>query len=525
MGRFRALLSAMVVFVGACLLFAQGSGKSNQPVKTEKHPAVSGKPKPTVQLVLFDWPFDPNIKLNHERIALFEKQNSDIKVRLVSGLEEIYDKMVIGGKTPDVAIMGYSTIPFYARHGVIMALDKFIARDTANRKAILAIDKLADPAARRKAIMAMDKSIADKDAKRKAIQALEKAVAEGKKFNCASYFNIEKYYDPDKYFPVAMKSVRYRGKFFGLPDSGSPVAIIYNKDLFDRYNTGHPDKPKLEYPCAKWNWEDFRHAAKALTQDCDGDGRTDVFGASIGFHRNRFPIYVWQHGGEVISKDKKRCLMDSPEAIAGIKLMHDILWVDKSAPAASTLIEGIIEPIESVFFMEQRIAMMLTTRYAYSKLLKKGKSLKEFEWDVAPPPKGPAGNVSVYIGCGWMISAKTRHPQEAWRLAKFLVGDKSSEMTMRSGNAISANMTVAKRMLKHPGTAPKHDHIWIDVTNNSRHKDFEFRIGASEPMFDKAMGEIYEIPYGRRKPEQACRNFTRIFNKRLKEIWEKEGGL
>ncbi|MCK4626151.1 MAG: sugar ABC transporter substrate-binding protein, partial [Phycisphaerae bacterium] len=342
-------------------------------------------------------------------------------------------------------------------------------------------------------------------AKRKSVLALDKFIADDKEFSL------------DAYFPATVKGMRYRGKIYALPDHGSPVALFYNKNLFDEYNSKHRDKP-LTYPSGKWTWADFRHAARELTQDRDGDGQIDVYGASISFSLNRFPAYVWQNGGEIISADKKRCLMDSPEAIAGIRWLYEMMWVDKSTLTAYTQIEGASQQTMGRFFLEQHLAMMMTTRWAYADLF--GKT--NFAWDVAPLPKGPVNRATVFIGGGWMISSKTRYPEKAWRLAKFLINEYSSELSMRTGRGVAANRAVVERLVHHPGDPPEHDYIWAEIMADARPKDFDFREMGSYRQ--RALDELNYISQGRRTPEEACRNFTRIYNEGLKVLWKEGGG-
>ncbi len=408
-----------------------------------------------VEITLFDWSSFHYVKLNRERIAIFEKRNPDIKVRLVTGDEGKYLTMVTGGVAPDVAIADHVDIPHYANRKSILPLDKFIAED--------------------------------------------------------------KDFDLDRYFPVTVESMRYKGRIYGLPDNGSPIVLLYNKELFKEYNNKHPDTP-LTYPSDKWTWVDYRHAAKALTQDRNGDGKTDVYGASISFSKNRFPIQVWQNGGEVISADKKRCLMDSSEAIEAIQWLYDIMWVDKSSPTAYTQIEGAGGQMQGLFFAQQHIAMVMDTRYSYTNLI--GKT--NFEWDIAPVPKGPVSGVTLYIGGGWLISSQTHYPEQCWRLVKFLTDELSSEMSMRCGRALASNRAAAEKVVHHPGESPENDHFWIDAINNSRVKDFEFRGMWGD--FSRARDQIQYISQGRRTPEQACRDFTRIYQKGLDRLWEGEGG-
>ena len=443
MWRIVAMLVAVVLLVGIgfCL-------------STCHSEAADGR----VELTLLDWNWPAYTKMNRQRIAIFEKANPDIKVRLVLGTIADPEKllaMISGGVAPDVAYSAYQSMPYFAKRKAILPLDDFIANDRD--------------------------------------------------------FTME------MFFPAAVKAVRYNGKFYSVPDAGSPVAMFYNKNLFDQYNKAHPGQ-HLDYPSEKWTWKEFRHTAKALTADRDGDGRTDVFGTVGQFWSNRFSPYVWQNGGEVISADKRRCMMDSPEAIAAMQWLYDIMWVDKSALTWYTEIAGASQQTMETLFREQHVAMMMSTRYSQEELL--GKT--SFQWDIAPLPRGPVRRATVYVGGQWMISSQTRHPEKAWRLAKFLVSDLSSEMSMRAGRAMAANRAVTERLLKHPGIPPENDHIWVQIMADARPKDFQFIEMGS--YLRKAMDELIYISQGRRKPEEACRNFARIYNEGLKILWEEEGG-
>ncbi len=411
-------------------------------------------------LVLFDSDDPDYNRMNRERIAIFESENPDIKVKLVTGDPGKYLTMVTGNVAPDVAYAAYQSLAYYA--------------------------------------------------KRKAIRSLEKFVEDDKEFNL------------EDFFPAAVKSMRYRGELYGLPDSGSPVALIYNKGMFDRYNAGVPPDQRLTYPSGDWTWADFRHAARVLTRDTDGDGRTDEYGCSISLSYNRYPIYVWQNGGEVINAEKTRSLMDSKAAIEAIRWIYEILWVDKSSPRAGTQIEGAGEQNTGDYFKEERLAMLMSTRWAYLSFW--GKT--NFEWDVAPLPRGPVRNTTIFIGGGWLISKQTRHPEKAWRLAKFLVSEKASEMSMDIGRALAVNRAVAEKMTTDNPNAPPNDHIWVETMAHCRPKDFDIR--EMGRFFRNAVDEISLISQGRtaplRTPEQACRNFTRIFNEGLDILWEEEGG-
>ena len=62
--------------------------------------------------------------------------------------------------------------------------------------------------------------------------------------------------DLDQYFPNAMESVEYEGRYYGLPFCCNNVALIYNKDILEQKKIAVPE-----------NWEQLETAAGSLTEE------------------------------------------------------------------------------------------------------------------------------------------------------------------------------------------------------------------------------------------------------------------
>lgn len=406
------------------------------------------------EVVLYDFGYVRWTNMNRERIKAFEAQNPDLKVRLVTGDYSKLLTMVAGGVAPDVSYVDYVYVPYFAKRGAIVCLDDWLAR-------------------------------------------------EGGDFL-------------DRFFPTTLAGVTYKGSLYGLPDAWSPVLLYYNASLFDEHNAEHPEAP-LTYPNQGWTWDDFRRAAKLLTADLDGDGRTDRFGALVPGSHHRWPIFVWQNGGEVTTADDKLCTMDQPEAIEAIQFLSDLMFVDKSMPSANTQLEGVAEQSMNRWFAEQRIAMIYTTRYYQQDLSEVG----GFEWDVAPLP-GRQNQSTIYIGGTWLMSSQCLNKAAAWRLMQFLTDDTSSQMSMECGRALAANRHTAARLTHHPGIPPEHDSAFVQFSHLARPKNFQY-IDISKACHD-AFQEIDLVRQGIQKPEESCRNYARIMNEALDRLWREKGG-
>src|SRR5690606_12102843 len=60
------------------------------------------------------------------------------------------------------------------------------------------------------------------------------------------------------------------GKVYALPKGFTPIIMLYNKGMFQERGLAFPERG--------WTWDDLIANARALTQDRNGDGITDIYG-------------------------------------------------------------------------------------------------------------------------------------------------------------------------------------------------------------------------------------------------------
>jgi multiple sugar transport system substrate-binding protein len=112
------------------------------------------------------------------------------------------------------------------------------------------------------------------------------------------------------------------GKVYGVPALVDNLALVYNKKLFDTAG--------LAYPTESWTWDDFRAAAKKLTDASRkqygwayvADGSEDTTW--------RWLAMLWQAGGDLVSADGTKAAFDSPAGLKATQLLHDMAVTDKS---------------------------------------------------------------------------------------------------------------------------------------------------------------------------------------------------
>jgi len=120
----------------------------------------------------------------------------------------------------------------------------------------------------------------------------------------------------------ARDAATFEGKVLGVPALIDNLAVVYNKGLFDQAG--------LEYPNDQWTWEDFRAAAKALT-----DPAQKVFGFSYPMDASEDSVWhydplLWQNGGSILTEDDTQAAFNSPEGVEALQVLTGMAVEDRS---------------------------------------------------------------------------------------------------------------------------------------------------------------------------------------------------
>jgi multiple sugar transport system substrate-binding protein len=112
------------------------------------------------------------------------------------------------------------------------------------------------------------------------------------------------------------------GETIGFPSVIDNLTLIYNKKIFDAAH--------VAYPTNDWSWDQFRAAAKQLT-----DPAKQIYGSAYPVDGSedttwRFWPLLWQHGGQILSSDGKKSAFDSPGGVASLTLLQQMALTDKS---------------------------------------------------------------------------------------------------------------------------------------------------------------------------------------------------
>lgn len=112
------------------------------------------------------------------------------------------------------------------------------------------------------------------------------------------------------------------GRTIGFPAIVDNLVLLYNKTVFDAAG--------VDYPTNDWTWDEYRAAAKRLT-----DRGKNVFGAAYSVSGSEdttwhlWPL-LWQRGGEVLSDDQKKAAFNSEAGVGALSFLRDMAVEDKS---------------------------------------------------------------------------------------------------------------------------------------------------------------------------------------------------
>jgi multiple sugar transport system substrate-binding protein len=207
--------------------------------------------------------------------------------------------------------------------------------------------------------------------------------------------------------PVPWKATWYKGQQYALPLDVHPIGLYYNTKLFREagiVDEGGKARPPRNLP-------EFLDAAKRLTKDTNGDGRTDQWGFVYTYQRTNWLTFAGQFGGSILSPDGRKSALESPENLRALRLMHDLISKHKVAPKP----EGVDAWLA---FRQGKVGMAMEGIYMLNSL----EEQKGFPFAGAPAPQlGP--HPAVWGGSHLMCQPKSlsdKQSRAAWKLMRFL---------------------------------------------------------------------------------------------------------
>ncbi len=323
------------------------------------------------------WGNPEALELEQHYVDIFNSENKDVQVKLFKVPGSAYLNkaivMLASRTAPDVIRIDHYNFPSLVRKNYFMDMTPFAEAD-------------------------------------KGIKNFSSMLSKGL-FKDINPFSVpDEGFNKDDFFKQPYEEGLYNGKLYGMNALFGGIIIYYNKSAVKE--CGLEDPYELSQK-GKWTWEQFRLHAIAMTKK-DSSGRYKRFGCSIPGYPMNSGI-IWGFGGEVLSPDGTKCLLNSPGTVAAYQYLADLRWIDHCTPTPA-------QAANSAFTFEGgKIAMEFnwmgqSPRYR--------KVIQDFEWDICPIPSGVNGSVTCTKGNQLVIAANSKHPEAAWRYIRFLTSHK-----------------------------------------------------------------------------------------------------
>ena len=261
------------------------------------------------------------------------------------------------------------------------------------------------------------------------------------------------------FYPATVDAFRFdgtasgKGALYGIPKDFTTVGFYLNLDLFER--AGVP------VPGNDWTWDDFIAAARAIGRLPDATGSEFVTWAAM------LRAYLMTEGVDVKGATFDELTIEDPRAVAALERLrawrHDednTLTSGKSKIATGSSV-----------FLSGKVGMAgpfgRWVVPSYRKIPKPGQP-GGFRWDFRPLPRG-AVDSNIVLTVSWSIAQRSKHPDEAWKLVKWMTDDRSQRDLAKLGLAIPTRRAAAMGPeFSDPGQEPANDAGYLQAAERAQ---------------------------------------------------------
>ena len=258
------------------------------------------------------------------------------------------------------------------------------------------------------------------------------------------------------------------GFLWGIPRDVSTFAMYLNLDLIDKAGAENPIELAKN---GQWTWEKFQEVAQAITTK----GGTGVKGFGANSWWANYGYFINSAGGSFFNADRTACNLNSTESVNGMKFFKGLY----DSGAAVKFGEDSEPP-----FKAGKVGMFMNGRWATPG----SREIKDFNWDVAPLPTGPAPGGNWQFWGAYVINAKTADPAAAVKLVQELTSaDVQAQISSLGANIPSRNdPALVQEFLTY--TPPTNNQAFVDGIQNNPVAEGPLWEG-NWPAFDKASND------------------------------------
>jgi multiple sugar transport system substrate-binding protein len=188
--------------------------------------------------------------------------------------------------------------------------------------------------------------------------------------------------------------------------------FFYNKTLFDREGQKYPDE--------NWTWDQAVEVAKKLTRP----------GQQYGLHLGSYEAsLLYSYGASLLNDEATKCVLDSQASVKAHQFWADLFLKHRVSGTSQDYRDA---GIQGDTFASGKMGMYLHGSYQIGRYRL---DIKDFQWDVAPVPKGPIGRSVLISGNpSHAVAQPGKNKDRAWDFLRWWITRQNPNQVVLPGN-------------------------------------------------------------------------------------------
>lgn len=253
-------------------------------------------------------------------------------------------------------------------------------------------------------------------------------------------------------------------------------------------NTNMLAEAGLEIPDAEWTIDEFLEYARAMT-GVRADG-TKYYGCEVPLTWFQMSGWLYNWGATILNEDWTEAAINSPEAVAAIQYLHDLIYVEKVAPVPSSL--------SGTEFMTDQTAMTFYGRWLLLTYINNNFNDVALAYVPTAAQNQPVSGVGIYA-----IMKDSECKDEAYKLAAWLSSAEAQEVILET-KAIPASKNAMDTVVRN-SDYPINSYIFADCADTAISVECPACYADLQLIFDRYISLIYADEMGVQEALDACK--------------------
>jgi multiple sugar transport system substrate-binding protein len=220
-----------------------------------------------------------------------------------------------------------------------------------------------------------------------------------------------------EFYPGLLDYFRWRDAQYALPFYATGYALVFNQALLSRIGVTAPDQLEKN---GTWNWETFVTTLRNITRGTPGSADRTIGLQPITINLDWICMWIWQNGGDVFTKDAKKCIINEPPAVEALQWYADLYLKHQVVNFG-----GATTPDFPSGFFSGRVGLLYAAKGDTAAQVG-SLSKADFALGMAPAPKGKTGRITRNGPTAFGVVQGGPNGDAGWRWVRFMSGPQAA---------------------------------------------------------------------------------------------------